>query len=61
MADNLPLGFQPVQGGISNKFEYLIQESARDCKVVVLIDEYDAPIIHFLGTDIDKAHARKSD
>jgi hypothetical protein len=23
--------------------------------VVVLIDEYDAPIIHFLGTDIDKA------
>ena len=48
-------GFQPVQGGISNKFEYLIQESARDGKVVVLIDEYDAPIIHFLGTDIDKA------
>ncbi|MFN7266140.1 MAG: AAA family ATPase [Bacteroidota bacterium] len=48
-------GFQPVQGGISNKFEYLIQESARGGKVVVLIDEYDAPIIHFLGTDIDKA------
>ncbi|MFM8486440.1 MAG: AAA family ATPase, partial [Bacteroidota bacterium] len=48
-------GFPPGQGSVSNKFEYLIQESARDGKVVVLIDEYDAPIIHFLGTDVDKA------
>ncbi|MFM8486663.1 MAG: AAA family ATPase, partial [Bacteroidota bacterium] len=48
-------GFPPGQGSVSNKFEYLIQESACDGKVVVLIDEYDAPIIHFLGTDVDKA------
>ncbi len=48
-------GFPPGQGSVSNKFEYLIQESARDGKVVVLIDEYDAPIIHYLGRDIDKA------
>ncbi|MFN7267172.1 MAG: AAA family ATPase [Bacteroidota bacterium] len=48
-------GFPPGQGSVSNKFEYLIQESARDGKVVVLLDEYDAPIIHYLGRDIDKA------
>ena len=48
-------GLPAVEGGISGKFEYLIQQLARNGKVVVLIDEYDAPIIHYLGTDTERA------
>ena len=49
------VGLSPIQGGISNKFEYLIQELAKQRKVVVLIDEYDAPIVHYLGTNLKQA------
>jgi hypothetical protein len=48
-------GLPAVEAGISGKFEYLIQQLARNGKVVVLIDEYDAPIIHYLGTDTERA------
>jgi Predicted AAA-ATPase/PD-(D/E)XK nuclease superfamily len=41
---------------ISGKFKELIETlSAEQGKVVVLIDEYDKPIIDFLGTDTAKA------
>lgn len=49
----------PIQGNISNKFAYLIEKLARNNKVVVLIDEYDAPIIHYLGKAIDKAYENR--
>ncbi|MFM8448942.1 MAG: AAA family ATPase, partial [Haliscomenobacter sp.] len=48
-------GLAPLQGSISNKFEYLIQELAKGGKVVVLIDEYDAPIVHYLGINLEQA------
>jgi hypothetical protein len=48
-------GIQPPDTGISGKFEHLIQQLAHNTKVVVLIDEYDAPIVHFLGTDTVRA------
>jgi hypothetical protein len=41
--------------GIGAQFRELIYRMAANGKVVVLIDEYDAPIIHFLGTDLEKA------
>ncbi|MDX2134098.1 MAG: AAA family ATPase [Saprospiraceae bacterium] len=48
-------GLPPIDLSISSKFEYLIQQLARNGKVVVLIDEYDAPIIHYLGVDTERA------
>ncbi|MEY4135672.1 MAG: hypothetical protein RL386_2022, partial [Bacteroidota bacterium] len=52
---NLPA----VQGGISSRFEQILQLTAQKGKVVVLIDEYDAPIIHYLAKDLDKAYANR--
>lgn len=49
----------PFDGAISIKFEYLIQQLAKQARVVVLIDEYDAPIIHYLGKDLDTAYANR--
>ena len=47
------------EANLSAKFEYLIQELSKSNKVVVLIDEYDAPIIHFLGKDVAKAYENR--
>jgi hypothetical protein len=53
-------GLPPVhEANLSAKFEYLIQELSKVNKVVVLIDEYDAPIIHFLGQDVAKAYKNR--
>jgi len=41
--------------GVGAQFRELISRMSADGKVVVLVDEYDAPIIHFLGTDIENA------
>lgn len=41
--------------GIGPLFKELIGILAQQTKVVILIDEYDAPIINFLGRDLDKA------
>jgi hypothetical protein len=49
-------GFSPVDGNITNKFSYLITQLAAIHKVVVLIDEYDAPIVHYLGKEIQQAY-----
>jgi hypothetical protein len=43
----------------SLKFEYLIKNCAKAGKVVVLIDEYDAPITHYLANDLDTAKANR--
>ena len=48
-----------IQGNISNKFAHLIKQLAKKNKVVVLIDEYDAPIINYLGKAIDKAYENR--
>jgi hypothetical protein len=48
-------GLQPVDLPVSGKFEYLLQQLAQKGKVVVLVDEYDAPIIHYLGVDTERA------
>ena len=53
-------GLPPAnEANLSAKFEYLIQELGKVNRVVVLIDEYDAPIIHFLGKDVVKAHENR--
>ncbi|MEQ1745271.1 MAG: AAA family ATPase, partial [Saprospiraceae bacterium] len=41
--------------GVGAQFRELITQMSADGKVVVLVDEYDAPIIHYLGTDIERA------
>lgn len=38
-----------------DQFRAMIQVLGQEQKVVVLIDEYDAPIIHYLGKDLNKA------
>jgi hypothetical protein len=43
------------KSGIGPLFKELIETSAKQGKVVVLIDEYDAPIINYLGKDSNKA------
>jgi hypothetical protein len=48
-------GLAPASLSISGKFEYLLQQLAQKGKVVVLIDEYDAPIVHYLGVDTERA------
>jgi len=48
-------GFPIIEGNISNKFRNLIEQLAQQAKVVVLIDEYDAPITHYLGKDVQQA------
>ena len=48
-----------IEGNISNKFTHLIKALAQKSKVVVLIDEYDAPIINYLGKEIDKAYENR--
>lgn len=42
---------EPSEGNTSEKFAYLLRELSRKNKVVVLIDEYDAPIISYLAVD----------
>ena len=42
--------------GLATRFRELIGAmAARGSKTVVLVDEYDAPIIHYLGKDLEKA------
>jgi hypothetical protein len=48
-------GFPIIEGNISNKFRNLIEQLAQQAKVVVLIDEYDAPITHYLGKELHQA------
>ncbi|MBK8923803.1 MAG: AAA family ATPase [Saprospirales bacterium] len=44
-------GFPAAQGTPGNRLEYLIARLSAKGKVVVLIDECDAPVIHHLGKD----------
>lgn len=46
---------QLTKAGIGPLFKELLETLAKQGKVVVLIDEYDAPIINFLGRDLEKA------
>jgi len=41
--------------GVGAQFRELIAQMSVNGKVVVLIDEYDAPIIHYLGKDLEQA------
>ena len=45
--------------GITGQFKEFINKCAINGKVVVLIDEYDAPIIHYLGKNIEKAYENR--
>jgi hypothetical protein len=45
--------------GNAGKFKELITKLAQENKVVVLIDEYDAPIINYLGKEIEKAYQNR--
>lgn len=52
-------GIQLNASTARDKFRELILASAKRGKAVVLIDEYDAPIIHYLGKDLDTAYANR--
>lgn len=52
-------GLTPIDGNLSNKFQYLIDQLSKNGKVVVLIDEYDAPIVNYLGKEMDKAYQNR--
>jgi len=45
--------------GNASKFKELITKLATEKKVVILIDEYDAPIINYLGKEIEKAYQNR--
>lgn len=45
--------------GIASRFKELIQQLGRQNNVVVLIDEYDAPIIQYLGKEIETAYRNR--
>ncbi len=50
-----------INDSLSQKFEHLIERiAAKDQKVVILIDEYDKPIIDYLGEDNLIAEENKS-
>jgi hypothetical protein len=49
------LGVEKVEDTAQEQFRFLIRELGKEKKVVVLIDEYDSPIIHYLGEDLDQA------
>jgi hypothetical protein len=55
----LAKGIQASTLGVAAMFKELILTLAHISKVVVLIDEYDAPIINYLGKDIDKAYENR--
>ena len=42
-----------------DQFRETIQQLGKNQKVVVLIDEYDAPIVHYLGKDLQKAYENR--
>lgn len=45
--------------GLSQLFEELIKKLAKEKQVVILIDEYDKPLIDYLGNDIEQAKAHQ--
>ena len=49
----------PIHGGISSRFDQIIHLVSKKGKVVVLVDEYDAPIIQYLAKDMDKAYGNR--
>jgi hypothetical protein len=49
----------PVHGGVSSRFDQIIYFLSKKGKVVVLVDEYDAPIIHYLAIDLVKAYENR--
>jgi Predicted AAA-ATPase len=53
------LGAPIPEADLYLKFEYLIRQSAKNGKVVVLIDEYDAPITRYIGKEIETAQANR--
>ena len=53
------MGFTLSKVGIGPMFEELIELTAREAKAVILIDEYDAPIIHYLGKEIETAYQNR--
>jgi len=48
-------GIALINVGIGPMFKEIIETLSQQAKVVILIDEYDAPIINFLGRDLSKA------
>ncbi len=52
-------GITFTKKGNAPKFKELIALLAKENKVVVLIDEYDAPIIHYLSKDLEQTIAHR--
>lgn len=53
-------GLEPTQGNLTNKLHYLVTQLANTNKVVLLIDEYDAPIVNYLGDEMAKAYENRA-
>ncbi len=52
-------GLDSIEGAPGNKLEYLIVQLSKLNKVVVLVDEYDAPIVHYLGKEVEQAYINR--
>lgn len=50
---------KPITGSPSSQFDYLILQLSKINKVVILIDEYDAPIVQYLGKNLGKAYENR--
>jgi PAS domain-containing protein len=53
------MGVPVNQETARDQFREIIQTLGSEQKVVVLIDEYDAPIVHYLGKDVRTAYANQ--
>ncbi|MEY4108109.1 MAG: hypothetical protein RL181_2451, partial [Bacteroidota bacterium] len=52
-------GLELYAASARDKFRELIMGLSTRGKVVVLVDEYDAPIVHYLGKELDTAYANR--
>lgn len=50
---------KPITGSPSSQLDYLILQLSKINKVVVLVDEYDAPIVQYLGKNLEKAYENR--
>ncbi|MDW8231034.1 MAG: AAA family ATPase, partial [Saprospiraceae bacterium] len=56
---SLDLHVPVTQETARDQFREIIRQIGPEKKVVVLIDEYDAPIIHYLGKDLPQAQENR--
>ncbi|MCS7036233.1 MAG: AAA family ATPase, partial [Saprospiraceae bacterium] len=56
---SIEMGIPVERQTARDQFREILREAGRKQKVVVLIDEYDAPIVHYLGKDVEQAQENR--